>query len=200
MKDVKVVVAKNLTSLRKANGLTQVELAEKLNYSDKAVSRWEHGETMPDINVLYELCEFYGITMNDLVDEEYKADEHAKGQERNANAYRIWLGIISASAVWLFFTVSFVYSRMMLDTAYWLSFVWAVPVSTVLLLYICKRVFGWIVRFILSSVVVWTAIAAAYLHMLVSFGANLWMIFLVGVPLQAMFFIWQKMKSYKQYL
>lgn len=200
MKDIKAVVAKNLTSLRKANGLTQAELAEKLNYSDKAVSRWEHGETMPDINVLYELCEFYGITMNDLVDEEYKADEAAKGRQNNANSYRIWLGIVTASAVWLFFTVLFIYTRMMLDTAYWLSFVWAVPASIVLFSYICKRVFGWITRFVLGSVVIWTVISASYLHMLVSFGVNLWMIFLVGVPLQAMFFMWQKMKNYKQYL
>ena len=108
MKDVKAIVAKNLTSLRKINGLTQAELAEKLNYSDKAVSRWEHGETMPDINVLYELCEFYGITMNDLVNEEYTADAKENGKEKSENAYRMWLGIVTASTVWLFF-YNFVY-------------------------------------------------------------------------------------------
>ena len=200
MKDVKTVVAKNLTSLRKAKGLTQAELAQMLNYSDKAVSRWEHGETLPDINVLYELCEFYGITMNDLVDEEYKTDEILKGRENNANTYRIWLAIIAASAVWLFFTVMFVYSRMVFEASYWLAFVWAVPGSTLLFLYMSKKVLGWIVKFVLASVVVWTTIAAVYLHLLIEFGANLWMIFLIGIPLQAMFFVWQKMKKYKQYL
>lgn len=200
MKDVKTVVAKNLTSLRKAKGLTQAGLAQMLNYSDKAVSRWEHGETLPDINVLYELCEFYGITMNDLVDEEYKTDEILKGRENNANTYRIWLAIIAASAVWLFFTVMFVYSRMVFEASYWLAFVWAVPGSTLLFLYMSKKVLGWIVKFVLASVVVWTTIAAVYLHLLIEFGANLWMIFLIGIPLQAMFFVWQKMKKYKQYL
>ena len=56
LKDIKGIVSKNLVTLRKGKGITQAELAERLNYSDKAVSRWEHGDTLPDINVLYELC------------------------------------------------------------------------------------------------------------------------------------------------
>ena len=200
MKDVKAIVAKNLTSLRKINGLTQAELAEKLNYSDKAVSRWEHGETMPDINVLYELCEFYGITMNDLVNEEYTADAKENGKEKSENAYRMWLGIVTASTVWLFFTILFIYTRMVRESAYWLSFVWAIPASILPFMYLCRKNFGWIVRFVLGSVVIWTLISAVYLHLLVGFGANLWMIFLIGIPLQAMYFMLQKMKKYKQYL
>ena len=61
MTDIKPIIAKNLAHFRKQSGLTQAELAEKLNYSDKAVSRWEHGDTLPDINVLNQLCEFYGL-------------------------------------------------------------------------------------------------------------------------------------------
>ena len=67
MKDIKPTIAKNLSFFRKQSGLTQAELAEKLNYSDKAVSRWEHGDTLPDINVLYQLCDFYGIDMTYIV-------------------------------------------------------------------------------------------------------------------------------------
>jgi tellurite methyltransferase len=52
MENVKEIIAKNLTELRKANKLTQGALAEKLNYSDKAISRWEHAETLPDIETL----------------------------------------------------------------------------------------------------------------------------------------------------
>ena len=66
MEDIKLIIAQNIVSLRKKHDLTQAELAEKLNYSDKAVSRWEHGDTLPDINVLYQLCDFYGIDMNTL--------------------------------------------------------------------------------------------------------------------------------------
>ena len=52
MEDIKDIVAVNLTNLRKANKITQLELAEKLNYSDKAISKWERGESLPDVVTL----------------------------------------------------------------------------------------------------------------------------------------------------
>ena len=197
MKDVKSIVAKNLTGLRKKKGLTQVELAERLNYSDKAISRWEHGETMPDINMLYELCEFYGITMNDLVDEDCKIEEIDQNAEKRARTYRVWLGILTGSVVWLFASVFFAFSQIFKPQGYWVIFVWAVPLSCIVLQYVCRSVFGWIIKFILTSIDVWTILAAMYLHFLVIFGANLWMIFIIGVPLETLAFLWQKMLKYK---
>ena len=55
-------VAKNLAAYRKMSGLTQLELAEKLNYSDKSVSKWERGDGLPDVYVLKTLADFYGVT------------------------------------------------------------------------------------------------------------------------------------------
>ena len=62
----KQIIAKNLTKYRKINNLTQLDLAEKLSYSDKAISKWERGESLPDVYTLSILAEFYGITLNDL--------------------------------------------------------------------------------------------------------------------------------------
>ena len=200
MRDVKSTVAKNLTMLRKNKGITQAELAEQFNYSDKAVSRWEHGDTLPDINVLCELCEFYGITMNNLISEECKIEEIDKTQEKNAKIYRIWLGILTASVVWLFATVWFAYSQIAFHKGYWLAFVWAIPLSCVVILYVCRGVFGWIPKFVFISVCIWSVIASMYLHMLLASNANLWMIFLIGAPIQALAFMWQKMKKYKQFI
>ena len=73
-KDINAIIGKNLLKLRKNKKLTQMELAEKFNYSDKAVCRWECGDTLPDINVLSALCAFYGITLNDLTDEDFYPD------------------------------------------------------------------------------------------------------------------------------
>ena len=198
MKDVKAIVAKNLTMLRKNKGLTQAELAEKLNYSDKAISRWEHGDTLPDINVLYELCSFYNITMNDLVDENCEINE-AEQDEKNAATYRIWLGVLSAVVVWLIATVWFIYSQIAFKGGYWNAFIWAIPASCLVLQRVCKSVFNWIVKFVLTSISIWTVITAMFLHMLVTYHANLWMIFLIGIPVQALAFLWQKMKKYKVY-
>ena len=89
MKDIKPIIAANLSKFRKKKGLTQAELAEKLNYSDKAVSRWERGDTMPDISVLYELCEFYGITLDILASEDASEDDLDKVYDKNSLEYRI---------------------------------------------------------------------------------------------------------------
>ena len=69
MQDVKVVFAQNLISLRKQIKLTQLELAEKINYSDKAVSKWERGESIPDVTVLMTIASLFGVTLDFLVTE-----------------------------------------------------------------------------------------------------------------------------------
>lgn len=69
MQDVKVVFAQNLISLRKQMKLTQLELAEKINYSDKAVSKWERGESIPDVTVLMTIASLFGVTLDFLVTE-----------------------------------------------------------------------------------------------------------------------------------
>lgn len=69
MQDVKVVFAQNLISLRKQMKLTQIELAEKINYSDKAVSKWERGESIPDVTVLMTISSLFGVTLDFLVTE-----------------------------------------------------------------------------------------------------------------------------------
>ena len=198
MKDVKSVVAKNLATLRKNKGITQAELAERFNYSDKAVSRWEHGDTLPDINVLYELCEYYSITMNDLVSEECMVEEKNKEEEKKFVVYRAFLAAFASSATLLLAAVWFVFSRIAYGNSYWLAFVWVVPVCCMVTNYLCRNIFGWIPRFVLTSVVIWSIIAAMYLHIYVNYGANLWMIFTIGLPTQALAFLWQRMRKYKQ--
>ena len=65
--DIKENLSQNLIKFRKASGLTQIELAEKLNYSDKAVSKWERGESIPDLSVLKNIADLYGVTIDTLI-------------------------------------------------------------------------------------------------------------------------------------
>ena len=67
MEDIKSNVAKNITELRILNNMTQMELAEKLNYSDKTISKWERAESSPDISVLVEMADLFGVTLDYLV-------------------------------------------------------------------------------------------------------------------------------------
>ena len=58
------IIAENIVTLRKNAGLTQAELAERLNYSDKAISKWERAEAVPDVLVLAQLAELFGVTVD----------------------------------------------------------------------------------------------------------------------------------------
>lgn len=62
-----------LKELRKAKNLTQEQLAEKLNISGRTVSRWETGNSMPDISLLVELAEFYNVSIPEIIDGERKS-------------------------------------------------------------------------------------------------------------------------------
>ena len=67
MENLNFMIGKNLQILRKKNSLTQAELAEKLNYSDKAISKWEKGESLPPIEVFYKLSQLYGVVLITLL-------------------------------------------------------------------------------------------------------------------------------------
>lgn len=64
-----------LKELRKENELTQEQLAEKLNVSNRSVSRWETGNTLPDISILIELAEFYDVDIKEILDGERKSED-----------------------------------------------------------------------------------------------------------------------------
>ncbi len=196
MKDIKIIVAQNLVALRKSKGLTQAELAEKFNYSDKAICRWEHADTLPDINVLYALCDFYGITMNDLVNEDF-AIEGADKQERDAIAYRNWACALLVAVVFLCATVFFIVTVTLSQKGYWLAFIWAVPISCIVVYKSLRRSIGFLMRIILASLLAWSCITGFFLHVLLRLEVNIWYLFLVGLPLQICIVLWQRVKRYK---
>lgn len=185
MKDVKAIIAKNLAYFRKQSGLTQAELAEKLNYSDKAVSRWEHGDTLPDINVLYQLCDFYGIDMNTLVREDADTINLPDKEARKKSLiYRICIHGLVLSAVWIVATIIFLYSGLISNGAYyWLAFIWAIPASCLALNISSHGMKARIFRLVINSIFVWSILTGIFLTFLVG-DYILWPIYLVGIPLQ----------------
>jgi len=195
MKDIKPIIAANLCTLRKEKGLTQAELAEKLNYSDKAISRWERGDTLPDISVLYEICSYYGITLDMLVSDEPIVREEEKVYNKNSLAYKIWATLLSVSMVWLAATITFIYSNMKGEGYnFWMAFVWAVPLTCIVLKIAGRNILNSVLKIINDSVLIWSILASFYLQML---SYNLWMIFLLGVPVQTIIFLWLRMKKYR---
>ena len=193
MKDVRPIIAKNLGILRNARGITQADLAQKLNYSNKAISRWEQGDTLPDVNVLFELCEFYGITMNDLTSEDCTPQEAIK-RAKDTLAYRIWTYIMVGAFLLLSATVIFVYTLSIQEVVFWQIFVMILPISCVAISLLGRGYFSHTVQLILSSTTIWTAIASIYCYFI---SYNFWTIFLIGIPLQLILFLRYKQKQFK---
>ena len=77
-------IGKIIAKCRKENGYTQALLAEKLGITDRAVSKWENGKSMPDASIMLELCELLGINVNELlIGEHIIMDNYKEVAEKN---------------------------------------------------------------------------------------------------------------------
>ncbi len=199
MKDLEKTVANNITELRKAQKWTQAELAEKLNYSDKSVSKWERGDSIPDLKVLSAMAELFGVTLDYFVQENAYAEREKYKVNKKDNTYRLITSLLGVMVVWLIATVVFVYREIAVpENPYpWMALVWAVPVSAVVMYRYSRKVGTDVLPLIFSTVFLWTLIAAAYLHCLVFGGVNLWMMFFIGAPMQAMAVLFMLAKKSK---
>ena len=197
MEDLRITVGKNLAALRKAKKLTQIELAEKMNYSDKAVSKWEQGATMPDLETLKQLCDFYGVSLDYLVHEENISNpQYDTSKETRVYVNRLIITILLGVIAFMIATLIYVYPFLFkgAKSGYWLAFVWAIPVSAVIMLITNKAFFKGqkVVLLIGLSIFIWSILAGTYLHFLLFAPdkSNFWVLFLVGIPLQAIAALW----------
>jgi Predicted transcriptional regulators len=192
MSDLKQIIARNIATLRKESRMTQVELAEKTNYTDKAVSKWERGESLPDIEVIKTIADQFGVTLDYLVQEEHKeADKPARQHARITNN-RIVITCMAVSGVWLVAAILFFFMNMRGFVETWKLFAGAVPASFVILL-IFNAIWGKkLFNHIILSFLVWTMLAFAYAMAL---GSNLVFIFCIGVPLQVLIILWSRIRG-----
>ncbi len=189
-------IAQNLAYYRKEAGLTQAELAEKINYSDKSVSKWEQGNGVPDVYVLMQLAKLYGVTINDLVGEEAK--ERIQERKQRKLGIHILLMLLSSGIVWLVATYFFVSMQMWKPTgAWWVAFVYAVAVNAIVLIVYAGVWKYRILNFISVSTLIWTIITSVFLTIRATGlgGDSLWLLFLLGAPLQALEILWVFFRS-----
>ena len=99
MEEIKQIVAKNIANLRITHKLTQLELAEKLNYSDKAVSKWERGESIPDVVTLKAIADIFEVTVDYIITEHPEGERPPVSRRTAKNHFIITL--ISVVTVWL---------------------------------------------------------------------------------------------------
>ena len=192
MENLKKVVGENLSELRKSKKLTQFELANKFNYSDKSVSKWENGDTLPDLDTLNELAMFYGVTLDFLTHpiEENKDAFKLKNSKREL-ANKIIITALVSSVVWIIATIIFVYILLKNNYNYWLVFIWAVPLNNIVLFFANKTAFrSKVLSLVNWSLFIWSIITGVFLQVLISNGLTIWPLFLVGIPLEASIILW----------
>lgn len=181
MENVKEIIAGNLVALRKSRRMTQQELAEKLNYSDKAISRWEHAETLPDIETLCRICEIYGVKFEYLLQKDQAPLNKNPYIIKNDTYKKTAITLIAITAIWLIALIAYVYSNWILMVNRWQLFIWAIPISSTTWQF-CNRLWGnKVLGRIIASITSWTLILAIYISLL---QYNIWMIFIIGIPIQ----------------
>lgn len=183
-------LSNNLIYYRKVNNLTQLELAVKIDYSDKSISKWERGEGLPDLLVLSQLSKLYNITINDLIG-------NKKHYKPSSNKKHLLITIISAGLPWLIATIIFVLSKLIFKdfSKTWLVFIYTIPVSAIILI-VFSTLWGTKISIILSlSVLYWSVPLAIYLS---STTENMYLFFYIAIPIQIITFLWFIMISYSK--
>ena len=200
---LKKLIGTNIAAYRKRACLTQAGLAEKLNYSDKAISKWERGESVPDVLTLVQLAELYEISVDDLLKdpdalpEDTGAVQRVMGRavektlKRKADK-RIILNL-SSLLVWFVALLIFVVCSSLDVPNSWISFFFAIPADSIVRMTLLSAWKDYRRNQLLISVLVWGVLLSFYMTGYVFLGLNIWRVFLLGIPGQAAIFLWFRM-------
>ena len=199
--DMKIVIAKNIAELRKKQGMTQLDLAEKLNYSDKAVSKWERGESLPDITVIKNIADLFGVTVDYLINEAHELPEAEPEPvevvpSRKRISFRTSAAVTGMSLllVWLIATCLFfaLWYGLSDSRIACLPFVYALPITALVWLVLNSIWFNRRRNYLIISLLMWLSLTALWFTLLPI--QNLWLIFLLGIPGEAIILVWSRMK------
>lgn len=196
---LKIQIGRNIAAHRKRCGLTQAELAQRLNYSDKAISKWERGESLPDVATLVALAERFRITVSELVSDPNALPENTgsvqqtmgkvveRALKRKADKNIILL--LSSLLVWFVALLIFVVVTS-LDLPYgWTAFLFAIPADAIVMLSLRSAWHDFRWNRILISTIMWGSLLCIFTTLGI-FLRWYWLIFLLGIPGQAAILLW----------
>ncbi len=185
---MKEIIAHNIVTLRKEAGMTQLQLAEKLNYSDKAISKWERGDSIPDVTVLKDIADLFDVTVDYLLKEDHSdvalsKRAYSQRQSRNQKV----MAAIAAGSVWFIATILYISLLLKnVDTFDPLAIlIYAIPISAVVFLVFSIIWEQKALVFISLSVVLWGTIASVYFTYL----TYTWQLWLLGIPGQLIIYL-----------
>lgn len=192
---IRKIVAARLSAYRKRAGLTQVELAEKVNYSDKSVSKWERGDGLPDLLVLCKLAELYEIPVDEFLHEGPLKRPASEQRRRHWLIFLLSVGLtfLIAGIVFYIFTV--------LSIPYaWLSFVCAVVVSTILAVIFSHIWAKTLLQCISVSALVWSLAVLIYLllYLFAAYLSGNGLLFSLAGGMQILVLLWYLLQHYRK--
>lgn len=183
MKTTKELICENLVTLRKQFKMTQMELGNQVGFSDKAISRWEKGEVIPDIPTLERLAKLYQVDIS------YFFQEHKVYEKNKAFLNNVLLvEFLSIFVVWTLISVLYVITTMIPNRSgelfgRWQLFILGAPLTCVVISVFNRRVHhNGTVFLVIRTIAIWTSITFIYCMFLQS---NFWQLYLIGIPLQA---------------
>ena len=202
---LKQQIGSNIAAYRKRAGLTQAGLAEKLNYSDKAISKWERGESVPDVITLVQLAEQFEITVADLLVDPNALPGNAGNLERamsqvseralHRKANKNIILMLSSLLCWfvaLFFYVV-LSSFEPTDPYSLIFFAYALPANAIVLLSLRSAWHDFRWNKALISIIVWGSLLSMYITFYLIWGVHIWKLFLLGIPAQFAVHLWAKL-------
>ena len=199
MDDIKTIVAKNIAELRLLNNMTQLELAEKLNYSDKTISKWERAESSPDIAVLVEIADLFGVTLDYMVRSENIEQQVKENKQQEARYNHRVITYISEFCAWFVAIFAFIITSLIVQkmTFQWLYFVYALPIVLIIRLVLNSIWFNPRNNYLIISALMWSVLAAIHMTFLY-FGINVALIYVLGIAGPIAIVLWSFIKRPKK--
>ena len=182
-------VAKNIAQYRKAHHDTQLDLATKLNYSDKSVSKWERGESLPDVYILSQIAELYGVSVSALIGE-------IQPPRESKPLYHMFILLLSLALTMAVATLLFsMFMICKVDYPAWMFFVYALPVCSIICIVFTSLWWGILWQGVSVSALIWTLGLSLYLSFELE---NVSLIFLVCAALQVLTLLWEGFRKFLQ--
>ena len=190
---IRKTITSNLVYYRKLCNYKQSYVAEKIGYSDKAISKWERGEAIPDVYILYSLAELYGITIEDIL------SENRKKKIPTANRNKLIVVLLSIGLVWLVATILFVFLQWFgkgkgwFSTWFYMPYIYAIPISAIVGL-VFNKIWGKrFISFFIVSLIVW-GVGLSLERSLCNYIDWAWLFYIICTPIEVLTILWYLFK------
>ena len=184
-------ISQNIVAFRKKCDMTQADLAEKLSYSDKSVSKWERGDGIPDIYVLTRMAELFGVTVNDIIGMQAEPPKEESAPEVKPSRH-LFVSALSIGLVWFIAVVTFFIGSVAAPDLerFWLAFVYAIPISAIVMIVFSHL--WWTIpwRAISVSLLVWGLALCFHLTASIPDLSNVSLVYTVAAAFEVLVVIW----------